>query len=129
MLETFIKGTDAVSKETWFTMDGITFDTGKATLQAESETQLNNIAEIMKANPAVSIKVGGYTDNTGEAAANLALSSDRAAAVKAALEAKGVDAARLASEGYGQDHPVCAANDTEECKAQNRRVDVNVTAK
>ncbi|MGB4811648.1 MAG: 3-hexulose-6-phosphate synthase [Methylophilaceae bacterium] len=128
-LETFIKGPDAVNKMTWFTMDGITFDTGKATIKAESETQLNNIAEIMKANPTVSIKVGGYTDNTGSAEANVKLSSDRAAAVKAALEAKGVEATRLASEGYGQDHPVCAANDTEECKAQNRRVDVNVTAK
>lgn len=128
-LETFIKGSDPVSKDVWFTMDGITFDTAKATIKAESDVQLSHIADIMKANPAVSIKVGGYTDNTGDTNANLLLSGERAAAVKAALEAKGVEAARLASEGYGQDHPVCAANDTDACKAQNRRVDVNVTAK
>ncbi len=128
-LEAFVKGPDEVSKNQWFTMDGITFDTGKATLKAESETQLNNIAKILADNANVKVKVGGYTDNVGDAAANQALSAERAAAVKAALEGKGVAADRLESEGYGQEHPVCPANDTDECKAQNRRVDVNVTAK
>ena len=72
------------------------------------------------------LKIGGYTDNTGAAAANKTLSKKRADAVVAALVAAGGDKARLAAEGYGQEHPVCPANDTEECKAQNRRIDVNV---
>jgi K(+)-stimulated pyrophosphate-energized sodium pump len=45
------------------------------------------------------------------------------------LVALGVDAKRLAAEGYGPEYPVCAANDTDECKAQNRRIAVRVTAK
>ena len=46
-----------------------------------------------------------------------------------ALVAAGVEKGRLEAEGYGQEHPVCPANDTEECKAQNRRIDVNVQAR
>ena len=127
-LTAFVKGSDEVSKTVWFTMDGITFETGSATLTAASDAQLNEVATLLKDNAAVHIKVGGYTDNTGDAAANLKLSSERAAAVKDALIAKGVDAARVESEGYGVEHPV-ASNDSEEGRAQNRRVDINVTAK
>ncbi len=125
----FIEDTSrAVDKDTWFTMDGITFDTAKATLRPESNAQIINIAEILKAFPAVTIKIGGYTDNTGDAKANLTLSAERATAVKNALVALGIDAARLDAEGFGSDHPV-ASNETEEGRQQNRRIDVRVTAK
>ena len=53
----------------------------------------------------------------------------RAKIVADKIIANGVTAANIASEGYGSDHPVCAANDTPECKAQNRRVDIRVTKK
>ena len=118
----------AVDDTTWFTMDGITFDTGKATLKPESNVQLINIAEILKAYPNVKIKIGGYTDNTGDAKANLTLSAERAKAVKNALAAMGIDPSVLDAEGYGSEHPV-ASNETEEGRQQNRRIDVRVTAK
>jgi K(+)-stimulated pyrophosphate-energized sodium pump len=72
--------------------------------------------------------LGGYTDNVGAAASNLELSSKRAADVKAALVALGTDAARLESEGYGDQHPA-ASNDTEEGRTQNRRIAVSVRKK
>ena len=90
---------------------------GKATLQPSSEEQLNNIAEILKAYPNVHVKIGGYTDNTGDAAANKALSEARAKNVMDALVAKGVDASRMESEGYGDQHPV-GDNSTEEGRAE-----------
>ena len=125
----FIQDTGkAIDENLWFTMDGITFDTDKATIKPESNVQLTNIAEIMKAFPAVKIKIGGYTDNTGDAAANQVLSADRATAVKNALIGMGIDAGRIEAEGYGSAHPV-ATNDTPEGRQQNRRIDVRVLAK
>ena len=127
-LISFIEGTDAISDDLWFTMDGITFDTSKATIKTESESQINDIAEILKAFPKVKIKIGGYTDNTGKAGANKTLSENRAKAVKDAIVKKGIEAGRMDAEGYGSEHPV-ASNDTDEGRQQNRRIDVRVTEK
>jgi len=124
----FIKSDKPVDKTTWFDFDRLTFETGSATLKPESQEQLKNIAEILKAYPNVSVKLGGYTDNTGNADANLKLSGDRAQSVKKELTALGIAADRLESEGYGQEHPV-ASNDTEEGRAQNRRISIQVTKK
>ncbi|MCC6537400.1 MAG: OmpA family protein [Bryobacterales bacterium] len=117
-----------VDKTTWFDFDRLLFDMAKATLRPESQAQLKNVAEILKAFPNVNIKVGGYTDNVGDKAMNLKLSGDRAASVVAELAALGIDKARLESEGYGDQHPV-ADNATEEGRAQNRRVSMRVTKK
>ncbi len=124
----FIEGDEAISKDVWFTMDGIIFDTNKATIKAESNGQINHIAEILKAFPKVKIKIGGYTDNTGKANANKKLSNNRAIAVKKAIVSKDIKADRMDAEGYGSEHPV-ATNDTEEGRQQNRRIDVRVTEK
>ncbi len=125
----FIGSSAAVDKTTWITMDRLYFETGSAKLRAESDQQVKNIAAILKANPNVDLKLGGYTDNTGDAAANVKLSQERAEAAKAAIVSLGINAARLSAEGYGQDHPVCDGNGTPECKAQNRRIDVRVSKK
>lgn len=128
-LVTFIEdASKPVDKTTWFNFDRINFETGSANLDAESKVQIKNMAEILKAFPKVNLKVGGYTDNTGNDAANLKLSQDRANSVKAAIVAEGIEAKRLDAEGYGKEHPV-ASNDTEEGRAQNRRIAVRVTAK
>ena len=119
----------AVDKTTWFTMDRLYFETGKTTLKTASQEQLKNIAAILKAYPAIELKLGGYTDNRGDSAANVKLSADRAAIAKDELVKLGVASARLSAEGYGAQFPVCEANDTKECKAQNRRIDVRVTKK
>ncbi|WP_227765924.1 OmpA family protein [Hymenobacter sp. 15J16-1T3B] len=112
----------------WMSLDRVYFDTGKATLTAASQQQLQNIAAILKAFPNAAIKLGGYTDNQGRADANLTLSADRANAARKAVMTNGIDAGRVAAEGYGQEHPL-ASNDTPEGRAQNRRVDVRVTKK
>ncbi|MDZ7876725.1 MAG: OmpA family protein [Saprospiraceae bacterium] len=127
-LVTFVQSTDTVSKTLWFNFDRLLFETGKATLKAESQAQLANVAAILKAFPAVAVKVGGYTDNVGNAAANMKLSADRAKSVAGELVKLGIAAARLVPEGYGDQHPV-ASNDTEEGRAQNRRIALRVTAK
>lgn len=125
----FIKSDKEVSKDMWFSFDRLLFETGKSTLKPESQEQLVNVVAILKAFPNVNIKLGGYTDNVGNPAANLKLSDDRAKNVMAELVKNGIDASRLGAEGYGQEHPVCPANDTDECKAQNRRIDIRVTKK
>ena len=68
------------------------------------------------------------TCGTGNAAANLKLSDGRAKNVMNALVAGGIDQSRLEAKGYGEEHPV-ASNDTEEGRAQNRRISLLVTAK
>jgi K(+)-stimulated pyrophosphate-energized sodium pump len=124
----FIEGNEPVDKETWFNFDRLTFETGRATLKPESQEQLKNVAEILKTYPNVNVKIGGYTDNTGDANANLNLSNERAASVKAELVTLGIAANRLESEGYGAEHPV-ASNETAEGRAQNRRISIRVTKK
>ncbi len=118
-----------IDKATWFSLDRLYFESGSSTLKSASKDQLDRIAAIMKAYPAVKLKIGGYTDNTGSDVVNMALSSERAEATKIELIKKGVAADRLESEGYGSQYPVCPANDTPACKAMNRRIDVRVTAK
>jgi outer membrane protein OmpA-like peptidoglycan-associated protein/uncharacterized protein YidB (DUF937 family) len=118
----------AIDKTTWFDFDRILFDTSAATLRPESNEQIDNITKILVAYPNVTLKIGGYTDNTGALELNQKLSADRANAVMNALIARGIDAARLASEGYGPENPV-ADNATAEGREKNRRVSVRVTAK
>lgn len=118
-----------VDKTTWFNFDRLTFNTGSAVIDMDkSREQLTNIYEILKAYPKVKLRVGGYTDNVGSEAANMKLSTERAKATVAALEGMGIEKGRLSQEGYGSQHPV-ASNDTEEGRAQNRRIAVRVTAK
>jgi K(+)-stimulated pyrophosphate-energized sodium pump len=90
--------------------------------------QLNNIAAILKAYPATHLTIGGYTDNTGDAASNLQLSQDRANNVTAELVKLGVAKDRLVAKGYGEEHPV-GDNSTEAGRAQNRRISMLVTQK
>ena len=120
----------AVDKTSWFEFDRLVFETGKATLDADkSREQLANVDAILAAYPAVRLKIGGYTDNTGKAEDNQRLSQQRAEIVRAALVAGGVKADRLEAEGYGAGNPVCPANDSDACRAKNRRIAVRVTAK
>lgn len=116
-------------KENWITLDRTYFKTGSDELTEGSEQQLKNIVAILKAYPKVAIRLGGYTDNTGSAEGNLKLSERRANSVLNKLVALGANKAQLSAQGYGQEHPVCPANDTDECKAKNRRIDIRLTAK
>ncbi len=119
-----------IDKTTWFDFDRLLFKSGSAELEMDkSKDQLVNVAEILKAYPKVKLKVGGYTDNQGKADANKKLSLARAQTVQKAIVALGIKADRLEPEGYGAEHPVCPANDTDECRAKNRRISLRATAK
>ena len=112
----------------WIGFDRIYFETNKAALTNESLWQLSNVASILKRFPASKIKVGGYTDNSGNPLRNLQLSRDRAQATTDALVSMGVTADRLTAVGFGALDNI-ADNATEEGRALNRRVSMQVTEK
>ena len=124
----FIQGNAPVTNDTWFEFDRLNFETDSAVIRPDSRDQLTNIAAILKAYPAAQVKIGGYTDNTGDPAANRQLSQARAEAVCDTLRGLGVDSSRVQAEGYGDQHPV-ADNNTAEGRAKNRRVAILVTNK
>lgn len=117
----FVTSGDAVPKT--FTFDKLNFDTGSAAIRAEDQPTIDSIGAIMKAYPKVKASVVGYTDATGDKAANEKLSAERSANVVKAIVAKGVDAARLDSKAGG-------IAETKGGADQNaRRTDLVVTAK
>ncbi len=129
-LVTFIDSDEAISKGKWFNFDRLVFATGSSKLdQEKSGEQLTNLVSIMSCYPNATVKIGGYTDNTGSASGNKKLSAKRAKAVEAALVAAGIDTKRIETEGFGSEFPACPANDTDECKAQNRRIALSLRSK
>ena len=122
------KDKTALDPNKWYTIENLYFETGSSDLKAGYELQLNNLAELLNAYPDLKIKLGGYTDNSGNEESNLQLSNLRAQTAKLKLLELGVSADRVEAEGYGSQHPICEANDTDECKAKNRRIDVRVLA-
>ena len=113
---------------TWFDFDRINFATNSSHLTPDSEDQLTNVATILKAYPNVAIKIGGYADHTGDAAANKRLAAQRAVAVRAALMKKGIAASRLQSQGYGEEHQT-GDTTTAAGQAENRRVAILILRK
>jgi len=113
-------------KKTWFDMDRILFKSGTDVLSEVSDEQITLLAKIFKSYPNKKFKIGGYTDNVGNPEDNIRLSAIRAAAAMRAISAKGIDSTRMRFEGYGQEHPLCPENDTEECRAKNRRIAIRV---
>ncbi|MDD2539781.1 MAG: OmpA family protein [Desulfuromonadaceae bacterium] len=101
---------------------GILFDTGKATLKAESLPTLKMILGLLNDDPELKFSIEGHTDNQGSKGINHPLSERRAAAVKAWLEEKGIDSGRLKNVGYGDAKPI-DSNKTLEGRANNRRVE------
>jgi outer membrane protein OmpA-like peptidoglycan-associated protein len=105
-------------------LDGIYFDTGKATLKAESRAALAEVAELMRRDPSLKLEIVGHTDAVGEDSVNLRLSESRALAVRAALVIDhGVADRRLKARGAGETEPV-APNDSEAGRSLNRRVEL-----
>ncbi|WP_099367334.1 OmpA family protein [Sphingobacterium sp. 1.A.4] len=113
-------------KNRWFDFDNLNFETGTSTIVPESQDQVNNIAAILKAFPDTKIKIGGYTDKTGDEDLNKKLSNDRAVAVKNALDAKGVGAQVIETEGYGSEFAKYDASAPESDRILDRRVSVSV---
>lgn len=101
----------------------VNFATDKTDILPDSQPQMEQVVQLLKNGPSLKLAVNGHTDNSGDAAHNQSLSEGRAKAVVAALTAKGIDAARLSSAGFGASQPV-ADNGSEEGKAKNRRVEL-----
>ena len=106
-----------------FVLNNIFFDTDKFDLKPESKEELAIVVDLMKTNAGMVIEISGHTDNQGAADYNLKLSESRAKSVVSYLVAAGVPAARLKFKGYGDSRPA-AANDTEEGRAKNRRIEL-----
>jgi OOP family OmpA-OmpF porin len=106
-------------------LSDILFDLNKATLKAGAEQNVRRIAAVLKQYPDHQISVEGHTDSLGSEAYNQRLSEERAASVRAALVAGGVDASKISSRGFGESQPV-AENSSAAGRQQNRRVEVVV---
>ncbi len=106
---------------------GILFDTNKSDLKAASKSELNEFANKMSDMQDTDITIYGHTDNTGSDAVNERLSQQRADAVASYLKTCGIASSRLTTEGKSYTEPV-ASNDTVEGRAQNRRVEIYITA-
>lgn len=105
-------------------LSGIYFDTGSATLLAQSASALQTVAAMLKANAQWTLTIEGHTDNIGKPAYNLDLSQRRATAVQTALQTQySIATQRLSAKGYGAERPV-QANSTLEGRAANRRVEL-----
>ncbi len=113
---------DAINK-VGFVAVYLNFDTGKATLQATSLGQVEQIADLLKKNSSLRLEVGGHTDKVGNEKANQKLSEARARTVMKALIERGIKADRLTAKGYGASVPI-ADNRIEEGRAKNRRVEL-----
>ncbi|MBW8361041.1 MAG: DUF937 domain-containing protein [Kaistella sp.] len=116
---------DAALKENWYSFDNVNFKMNSASeLEAGSEGQLQNLAAILKAYPDTKIKIGGYTDKTGDAAANKKLSQERANFLKAKLSELGVGAQIMGAEGYGSEFATVAADASDAERAADRKMAV-----
>ncbi len=106
---------------TLFRLNNVYFETGKSQLKPESKAELDELVRLLSAS-AVSIRIGGHTDDVGSDADNLKLSQDRASSVRDYLIEHGVPAARLQAQGFGESRPA-RPNTTDENRAFNRRVE------
>lgn len=118
-------GADSL-KNIWFDFDNLNFKTASADLTAESQKQVDNMTAILKAYPAVKLKIGGYTDKVGDEAMNKKLSGDRAKSVQAALAKAGVGGQITDAEGYGSAFAKFAATASESERVLDRHVSVSV---
>ncbi len=115
---------EPTSKE--FVLDGVFFNTGKASLKSQSFKALRVLLEYLKMKKSVEIELGGHTDNVGSAEDNQKLSEARAGTVRAWLVKKGIAGSRMTAVGYGESHPV-ESNDSANGRKKNRRTVVRIT--
>lgn len=104
------------------------FDTKKATIKRVSFPLLDEVAQALTDNPTIEVRIEGHTDSQGSDKFNLKLSNNRAASVRKYLIDRGVDSARMTSQGFGETVPI-ADNRTKAGRAENRRVEFFITAR
>ncbi|HEY8936328.1 MAG TPA: OmpA family protein [Cyclobacteriaceae bacterium] len=107
-------------------LKNIFYDVGKSDLKNESVAEIENIHELLIGNPKLTVQIIGHTDNTGNAAANKALSLKRATAVVDYLIAHGIKASRLSAKGYGAERPIVSNDDETGGREINRRTEMEI---
>ncbi len=105
------------------TLGDVLFETNKAQLMAGAQRAMDKLVDFLAENETRKVLIEGHTDNVGSSTYNLDLSLRRANAVAGVLKAKGVDASRIVTKGYGELYPV-TANTSASGKQQNRRVEI-----
>lgn len=116
---------EPLTKGTVFRLNNIFFDYNKFQLKDKSKTELDELIKFMKDNADIRGEISGHTDNVGKAEDNITLSLNRAKSVYEYLTNNGIDKSRLTFKGYGANKPD-VANDTEENKAKNRRIEFKI---
>ena len=112
-----------VSREKIEILEKVFFDTSKTTIKEESYPLLNDIADLLKENPDITlVRIEGHTDARGSASSNRRLSQGRSNSVRQYLIDRGIAAERLTAKGFGEDVPVAEGNN-EAAWEQNRRVE------
>ncbi|MBN8575603.1 MAG: OmpA family protein [Cytophagales bacterium] len=106
-------------------LNHLIFAQGKAVIDPKSYAELDEVVAMLKENSKMEIQLEGHTDNRGNAEANVALSQSRVEAVKKYLVAKGISKNRVMTKAFGGSKPI-ATEDTEEARANNRRVEMRV---
>lgn len=121
-------GTDSLLRKQPLRLEHIQFETGSNKLTPDSKYELDNLIELLVNNSTVTVELSGHTDNTGDPAANLELSTQRAQAVNDYLVSRGIDAGRLKAVGFGQTKPI-DSNDTDSGRQKNRRTELRILSK
>jgi len=120
---------DPIKPEVPIVLENLFFDFNKATIKPESEPELKKLYELLIENPNIKIHIVGNTDDVGSDAYNDNLSNRRAESVYNEMVKRGIHKSRMTFEGKGKRNPVCTANDSDECRAKNRRVEFTITEK
>lgn len=119
---------DEALKEKWYNFDNVNFKIGSSSeLETGSEVQLANLVAILKAYPDVKIKIGGYTDKTGNEENNKKISQNRANFIKNELSKAGVGNQVVSAEGYGSEFAKVSADASDEERAIDRKMAVRFT--
>lgn len=108
------------------TLGDVLFEFGRAEVKPQARASIGKLAHYLQQHPDRRILIEGFTDSVGSDRANQALSERRARAVAEALQAEGVEAARIDTRGYGEQFPV-AGNANSADRAMNRRVEVYIS--
>ena len=103
-------------------LEGVQFKTDSDELIGDSNQKLDKVVGLLQKHPDFTLKISGYTDNTGDAEYNVQLSDKRAHAAESYIISSGISASRITAKGYGEENPV-ADNSTAAGRAKNRRVE------
>lgn len=119
---------DNALKDRWYNFDNVNFKMGSTNqLEAGSAEQLSNLAAILKAYPDAKIKIGGYTDKTGNEEVNKSISQGRADFIKSELTKLGVGTQVISAEGYGSQMATVPAEASDAERAADRKMAVRFT--